>query len=585
MQVLQGIAVSPGVAIGEAVIIDQEGFRIPQRFVKRDAVDAELDRLTSAIESVAAGISKNRDTVSNQLGEKYGAIFSAHLQMLRDERLNQEFERLIRERHYTPEYAVSRTLRRYAKVFLDLDSTYHQERAHDIFDIEKSLLRDLLGRRREELSHICSPVIVLAHNLTPSETANLNRQFVLGFVTEIGGALGHTAIVAKGMEIPAVVGIGEFLTDVSGGEFVIVDGDHGRVILQPDEETVARYRHELEEHKTHIASLESLKDLPAETLDGERIKITANIEFPQEVKQCNDRGGDGVGLYRTEFLYLGSEEEPTEEDHFQAYAEVVQAMDGRSTVIRTLDLGADKMGHATPSKEEHNPFLGLRSIRLSLKNVTLFRTQLRAVLRASALGTVRLMFPLISTLDELRKAKMVLKDAMEDLDEQGVAYDKNISVGMMVEVPSAVVMIDQFVREVDFISIGTNDLAQYALAVDRSNKEVSHLYQAVDPAVLRLINTSIQAAKDAGIPASVCGQMSSTPAYAIVLLGLGIRHVSVTPSALPEIKKLCRNVTIEQCEQVAQRALTMDNALEIDTFLQEELRRAIPVIVPHLPRT
>ena len=579
MQVLQGIAVSPGVTIGEALIIDQEGFRIPRRFVLRDAVDEEIDRLRSAIETVAERIDRNRASITAQLGEKYGAIFSAHLQMLRDDRLNQEFEHLIRAEHYTPEYAVSRTLRRYAKVFQDLDDTYHKERAHDIFDIEKNLLHHLLGRRREELSNLTSPVVVLAHNLTPSETANLNRDFVLAFATEIGGAGGHTAIVAEGLEIPAVVGIGEFLTDVSGGDLVVIDGDKGKVILQPDEETIARYRHEEEEHRSIAAKLEGLRGFPAETADGIRIQLTANIEFPSEVKVCVNRGADGIGLYRTEFLYLGAESEPSEEEHHKAYSEVVQAMGGKPVVIRTLDLGADKMGHLPLGEEEQNPVLGLRSIRLSLRNQSLFRIQLRAILRASSLGDVRLMFPLITTIKELRQAKTILNDIMEDLEDEGVPFNRDIQVGIMIEVPSAVIMIDRFLKEVDFVSVGTNDLAQYTLAVDRGSREVAALYQAVDPAVLRLIYATIQATQASAIPANVCGQMSSNPAYAMLLIGMGVRGMSVPPIAIPEIKKICRSVTVLHCQTIMERVMDMENAQEIDVFLQDELRKTVPELV------
>lgn len=578
MRTLQGIAASPGIAIGEALIVDNEGFRIPRRFVMRDAVEDELERLDHAVDAVAAEIEKNRQAVSSRLGDHYGAIFSAHLQMLRDPSLQNEIVELIRTKHYSPEYAVSRTLRQFAKVFEELDSSYFAERAHDIFDIERSLLAKLLGERREELTHVTSPVVVLAHNLTPSETASLDTQFVLGFITEIGGAGGHTAIVAKGLEIPAVVGMGQFLTDVSGGDWVIVDGDHGRVILQPDEETLAFYKHEVEEHRSLATRLEELRDLPAETTDGERIEIYANIEFPREAEVCLNRGADGIGLYRTEFLYLGASQEPTEDDHYDAYAEVIRKMAGLPVVIRTLDLGADKLGQLP--QDEQNPFLGLRSIRLSLKNLPDFRTQLRAIARASLLGKVRIMFPLISTLTDLRQAKMVLADTLEDLEDAGIEFDRSIDVGMMVEVPAAVTMLDKFLQEVDFISIGTNDLVQYALAVDRTNTSVSDRYQASDPAVLRLLDQSLKAAREADIPASVCGQMSGEPTYTMLLLGLGLRSVSVPPSAVPEIKKICRGVSIAQCEEVAQRAMAMDSAREIDTYLREELRKVAPELLP-----
>jgi phosphotransferase system enzyme I (PtsI) len=576
MQKLQGIGVSPGVAIGEALVMDTEGFRIPRRFVARDAVDEELERLNRAVTAACEEITRHRDAVSKELGEKYSAIFEAHLQMLQDSRLQSELEEMIRLRHYSPEYAVSRVLRRYAGIVQNLESRYLAERANDIFDIEKRLLRHLLGRRREGIAHLTSPVLVLAHNLTPSEAANLDSRFVRGFVTEVGGPGSHTAIVAEALGIPAVVGTGPFLTEVSGGDQVIIDGDEGLVILQPDEETLARYWHEAEEAHTLAVKLESLRDLPTETADGVRVELFGNIEFPYEVDHCVDRRADGVGLYRTEFLYLGADSEPSEDEHFQAYSRVVRAMGDLPVTIRTFDMGADKVRHLPAPEDERNPFLGLRSIRLALRNLTMFRTQLRAILRASALGNVRVMFPLITTLMELRQAKMVLADMMEDLDENGIPFNRDLPVGMMVEVPSAVIMIDHFVEEVDFLSIGTNDLVQYTLAVDRSNKDVVSLYNPADPAVLRLIKMAVDAARSRALPINCCGQMSGMPAYTMLLLGLGLRQLSVSPAAAPEIKKIIRSVRTEQCEAVARRVLSMENARDIKSCLKEELKRAVP---------
>src|SRR5208337_4253809 len=576
MQKLQGIAVSPGIAIGEALVMDNEGFRIPRRFVARDAVDDELERLEKAVAAASAEISGHRDAIAQELGEKYAAIFDAHLQMLQDSVLRNELEDMIRHRHYSPEYAVSRSLRRYAQVFQRLESAHLAERAADIFDIEKRLLRHLLGHRREGIAHLTSPVLVLAHNLTPSETANLDREFIRGFVTEIGGPGSHTAIVAEVLEIPAIVGTGPFLADVSGGEMVIIDGDKGLVILQPDEETLAHYRHEVEENRSAAVRLEALRDLPATTADGVHVNLYGNIEFPYEVTHCVDRGAEGIGLYRTEFLYLGSELEPTEEVHYRAYSQVMQAMGGKPVTIRTFDLGADKVPHLPPPEDERNPCLGLRSIRLALRHLTMFRTQLRAILRASVLGNLRVMFPLISTMLELRQAKMVLADVMEDLDEHGIAFNHDMPVGMMVEVPAAVMMIDRFVEEVDFLSIGTNDLTQYTLAVDRSNKDVVGLYNPADPAVLRLIAMAIDAAGKKPIPITMCGQMSGNPAYTMLLLGLGLRHFSGSPAGLPEIKNICRRVTTADCKEVASRVATMENARDITNYLREELKRRVP---------
>jgi phosphotransferase system enzyme I (PtsI) len=575
MERLQGIAVSPGVAIGEVLVMDTEGFRIPRRFLPRDAVEDELERLNQAIADATGEIERHRDKVEKQLGKEYAAIFAAHIQMLNDRGLRSKLDEMIRQRHYSPEYSVSRALRAYAKVFQSLDGVM-PERATDIFDIEKRLLRHLFGKRREELAHIHSEVLVLAHNLTPSETSNLNPKYVKGFVTEIGGPGSHTAIVAEALGIPAVVGIGPFLADVSGGETAIIDGYQGQVILHPDEETLARYRHDVVQYRSHAAKLEKLRDLPAETADGVLIQLLGNIEFPYEVEQCQKRGAMGIGLYRTEFLFMSRDEVPTEEEQTAAYSDVAKAMRGLPVVMRTIDLGADKLPSVPYPEDEANPFLGLRSIRLALRNPDLFRTQLRAILRASVSGNISLMFPLVSTMMELKHAKSVLREAMEDLDEEEVEFDRGIKVGMMVEVPSAVMMLDRFAEEVDFFSIGTNDLIQYALAVDRSNKDVASLYTASDPSILRLIDMSVRKARAGDVPISTCGQMCGNPMYTMLLLGMGLRSLSVTPAAIPEIKQVCRRVDIPCCERVAKRALELESARDVRAYLREELTKALP---------
>ncbi|MCG8651417.1 MAG: phosphoenolpyruvate--protein phosphotransferase, partial [Pirellulales bacterium] len=397
--------------------------------------------------------------------------------------------------------------------------------------------------------------------------------------TETGVPGGHTAIVAKGLELPAVVGIGAFLDSIGGSARVIVDGDRGKIIIDPDDATLASYQKRLEQRRSLTARLAELRDLPAETSDGVRIQLCANIEFPHETTSCLERGADGIGLYRTEFLYLSSVEEPSEEDHYQAYSQVLQEMNGRPVVIRTLDLGADKMGHRPLAENEHNPFLGLRSIRLSLRNLDLFRPQLRAVLRAAIHGDVRIMFPLITTIAELRQARMLLNVVAEDLQEDGVDFRSDIPIGMMVEVPAAVVMLEHFVREVDFLSVGTNDLAQYTLAVDRSNEYVADLYQSSDPAVLRLIQRSVEVADSNNTPISVCGEMSSNPGRALLLLGLGVRTLSVPPSALPRVKKAIRSVSIDQCRQMADRVMKLEAARDVDLYLLDRLGDLVPELI------
>jgi len=576
----RGIAVSPGVVSGPALVLGTEDFRIPQVFVSVDAVDTEVARFRQAVELVCDEIALNEQLATKQLGKQYGAIFAAHLMMARNPKLLSEIETLIRDRCYSPEFASSRVLRQYAREFQNLGDQYLAERAVDLFDLEKRILRHLLGERREELTHLTAPVIVLAHDLTPSETAKLDKKFVLGFATEAGGPTSHTAILAGALELPAIVGIGNFLSEVSGGELVILDGTHGEITIDPDADATSRYKDSAARLRTFSERLQQLRDIVPQTKDGTRIQIFGNIEFPDEIEHCTQRGADGVGLYRTEFLYLENDTEPTEADHYHAYSRVVHAMGDRPVVIRTLDLGADKVPASSPTLARAlNPVLGLRSIRLSLQNLPLFKTQLRAILRAAVNGNVSIMFPLVSTLLELRQAKMILADVVEDLEDHGIAFQRDVPVGMMVEVPAAAVIADEFAREVDFFSIGTNDLIQYTLAADRSDLSVANLYCAGDPSILRLIEIVLQAGEKQGIPVTVCGQMSSDPKYLPLLVGMGLRQLSVTPHAIPNLKEIARHVTLADCEQIAAHARSLDTARDVDSYLRGELLRICPELI------
>ncbi len=582
MRKIQGIAVSPGIAIGAAFIIENERFRIPFRRISRDQFPDELARFEEAQRRVAAEIEQRCDSITAELGPQYGAIFMAHLQMLSDPQLLQGVTQFIEKEQCSIEYAVSRTLRRFAQVFRRSTSRYMAERANDVFDLEKLLLAELLGNRREELSQLSSPIVLLSHGLTPSETANLDREHVLGFVTETGGAGGHVAIVAEALEIPAVVGTGDFLTDVSGGDTVIVDGNSGCIILEPDEATLRKYRVDVAADTEKAVELGRLLEFAAETIDGRPITLLANIEFPYEADHCLERGAQGIGLYRTEFLYLGTTAEPSEEDQFEAYRQVARSMAGFPVVIRTLDLGADKLSRTLDMHEaERNPFLGLRSIRLSLRYPEMFRRQLRAILRASATGKLRMMFPLVSTLGELDEALRTVADVKQELRSADIPFDDKMPIGIMVEVPATVLMLDRFLDKVDFVSIGTNDLVQYTLAVDRSNKEVAALYSNGDPAVLRLIQMALQTAETKGTPVSLCGQMSADPKYVPLLIGLGVQTLSVPPMAIPEIKRVCRSVTYDHCKWVAEQVMQFASAAEVRDFLNHELQRA--ETADHLP--
>ena len=579
METRKGIAVSPGVAIAPAIVLDSEQFRIPRRSIEPREVEPELARFGGAVERAQEEIRELRERVAADIGEKLGAIFDVQDALLGDPHIIEEIRELVEREHYAPEYAVSQILKGYAKKVLALPNRYMAERVADVWDVEKRLLRNLIGAKRESLHQLTEPVVVIAHDLTPSQTAGLDPSTVLAFATDIGGRTSHTTIVARAMGIPAVVGLQNVTADISGGDTVIVDGNRGLVVIDPDKPTIMRFReaeqrfHRMEEELGH------LRDLPATTTDGHEVFLWGNIEFPYEVQTCVDRGASGIGLYRTEFLYLDRDEEPSEEDHYQAYAEAIEACKGRPITIRTCDLGADKFTHLSGDYDERNPFLGCRSIRFSLQHIAAFKKQLRAILRASALGAVRIMFPLITNLKELRQAKMLLADVREDLEEEGIHASTDIKVGIMIEVPSAAIMARQFAKECDFFSIGTNDLTQYVLAVDRSNERVAGMYTPGHPAVLRLIRTVTDTAREAEIEVAVCGEMAGEPRYVPVLLGLGVQVFSVSSATLLEIKKVIRSITMDQAKEVCEKVFRFDSDREVDAYLAEFTRRLLPELV------
>jgi len=579
MEIRKGIAVSPGVAIAPAIVLDSEQFRIPRRSIEPPEVETELGRFRTAVEHAQGEVRALRARVTSDVGEKLGAIFDVQDALLTDSHLIDEVAELIQRDRYSAEYAVSQILKSYARKFLALPNRYMADRVADVYDVEKRLLRSLIGARRESLGQLSEPVIIIAHDLTPSQTASLDRSKVLAFATDIGGRTSHTTIVARAMGIPAVVGLKTITAELSGGDVVIVDGNRGLVVINPDEATIARFREAEQRFRRMEKDLGDLRDLPAVTPDGHQVLLWGNIEFPHEVEVCIERGASGIGLYRTEFLYLDREDDPSEEDHFQAYAEAIDAAKGRPVTIRTCDLGADKFTHLSGEYDERNPFLGCRSIRFSLQHIGLFKTQLRAMLRASALGPTRIMFPLITNLKELRQAKMLMADVREDLEDEGVLFDPDVKVGIMVEVPSAALMARHFAHECDFFSIGTNDLTQYTLAVDRSNERVASLYTPGHPAVLRLIRTVVEAGREAGIEVAVCGEMAGEPIYVPVLLGLGIQVFSVSSATLLEIKKVIRTIPIAQAREVCEKVFQFDSDREVDAYLTEIGRRLLPEMI------
>ena len=581
MEIKRGIPVSPGVAIGSALVVETEGIRIPRRFIDKLQCEEEIERLHEGLKAAVADAHANKEAINEKLGKQYGAIFAAHAMLIEDPELVKEIEQLIMRKNHSAEYAVSQTMRRHSKMLAALNQPMFSTRSADLIDIEKSILSHLVGHQGDPLQDLQEPVVILAHDLTPSETANLNPKFVYAFATEAGGKASHTAIMAGVLEIPAVVGLGRLLSDVSGGDEVIVDGNRGVVILNPDEETRERYLVLQRQFGFFAKRLDELRDLPAETTDGTRAVLLGNIEFPTESAHCTDRGADGVGLYRTEFLYLNKTEDPNESEQYEAYMAVLRAIGPtKPVVIRTLDLGADKLFHRTELHlDEKNPCLGVRSVRLCLRNLPLFKTQLRAILRASPHGNVRIMFPMVSTLLELRQCKMILADVKEELEEERIDFNRKLPIGTMIEVPSAALMAEELAKEVNFFSIGTNDLIQYTLAADRTNENVASLYNAGDPAVLKLIDQVIRAAGKNNIEVCVCGEMSGDPIYTILLLGLGLRQLSMTPQNIPEIKKIIRSINIEEAKVTAQEAMRFETARDVNNYLRDQTRRILPEVV------
>jgi phosphotransferase system enzyme I (PtsI) len=578
MLIKKGIPVSHGVAIGQAVVLDAEDQPIPRRIVHPSLVPAQHARLAKALDQSRTEIERQKQQVEGNpsLGPKMAQIFDYHLGMINDKSLTDQFRRMIDQEHVTAEHAVYSVMRRQAQALREMDIPYFRDRDRDIWDLERRVLGHLIGATRNELKQLKHDTIIIARDLTPSQTASFDKTKIKGIATDLGGSTSHTAILAKALNIPSVVGLGSLASLVSSGETVIVDGNRGQVIVGPDAAQTFNYKEELSRIEAFETKLGELAELPAQTLDGTLISLWGNIEFPGEIHAFAN-SITGVGLYRTEFLYLAGPTEPTEEEHYNAYVEAITALKGKPLTIRTLDLGADKLAtEGITHNAERNPFLGVRSIRLCLQNPPLFMTQLRAILRASAHGPVRIMFPLVSNIMELRQAKMILGDVREDLERDGVAMGQDIPVGIMVEVPSAAIEANKFAKEADFFSIGTNDLIQYTVAVDRGNERIASLYSAANPAVLTLIRDVVRAANRAKIDVSICGEMAGDLEYVMLLIGLGLRSLSISPPAIPEVKKLIRSVSMTMCKRVARKAMSLDTDREILNYLRDEVVKVLP---------
>ena len=576
METIQGIPVSSGIAIGRAFVLDAVERYVPERKIQPDDVESEIERLWLAIGAALEELKALRAKTEEELGADPAKILDFHIGILQDPTLMNPVQQRIREGLINAERAVAERFEQLAQQFRGMGSSVFRQKANDIIDLDRRVLGRLLGQTDDRLAEIDGAVVLVAHELTPSQAASIDRSKILAIATDAGGRTSHTSIIARALQIPSVVGCHALTSTTQDGDKVIVDGEQGVVLVRPEEPVVHAYGQRQVDQQAKQLQLKEFSALDPITKDGTRIKLLGNIEFPEEATTTIENGGDGVGLYRTEFLWLTRNHAPSEEEQFEAYRKAIELLNGQPLTIRTLDLGADKYTQQQAEEPERNPFLGLRSIRYCLQNLPMFKTQLRAIVRASAFGPMKIMFPLVSTVMELRQTKMLLRDVCEELEEEGIPFDRNLETGMMVEVPSAALMAKVFASEVSFFSIGTNDLIQYTLAVDRGNERVANLYTGAHPAVLQLIKSVVRAARRRSVEVSICGEIAAEPIYTMLLIGLGIRTLSLVPSQIPHIKRVIRSVDIERCERVARKIGTFDSERQVLNCLRDELRKVNP---------
>jgi phosphotransferase system enzyme I (PtsI) len=574
---LGGIAASPGIAMGNVVVLAQQELIVPRRRLTSEEIEGELKRLMEAIDRSKTQLSGIRDHVAGDMGESYARIFDAHVMILEDKRSIEEVIGKV-EAGDNAEFAFNSVFLRHEKELWEKGDVYIKDRAGDVRDVRRRVLSNLSGARRGagDLANLNSDVIVVAHDLSPADTAQMRKERVMAFGTDIGGRTSHTAIMARSLEIPAVVGLKNATSHVEDGDFVIVDGNRGKVVLSPSRETIEKYSLEIERYSSFTKGLLRFKDLPAVTVDHHPVTLSANIESHEEVDSVLEHGAQGIGLYRTEFIYIGREGLPAEDEQHRIYEAVAAAVSPDPVIIRTMDLGGDKFLSAFESPKEMNPYLGWRGIRFCLARKDIFKAQLRAILRASVRGNVKIMYPMISNLGELVEANAVLDEVKTELETEGRAFDANCEVGIMVETPAAVMIARELAEHVDFFSIGSNDLIQYALAADRGNEKVAYLYEPLHPAVLRFIQEVIRVAKESGIWVGLCGEMSSDLICAFILLGMGVDELSASPYVVPEIKEMVRSVCFSEAREVAEQALTIGDPSEVRRLALERIGRELP---------
>lgn len=573
----KGIGVSPGIAIGRAVIVEKRVASVYRVPIREEDVAGEVTRFMESLETTREELLELKQKVSRSMGDEFASIFEAHAMIVSDPSFADKVIQKIESEEVNAEWALSEVQDEYEARFQSFDDEYLRERMADVKDVAERVLTHLSGIAHHDLSEITHDVVILADDLTPSDAIHFNRRPIVGFATESGGRTSHTSIIAKSLFIPAVIGVPRLTKIIDNDELLIIDGYEGTIIVNPTQAMIAEYRTRVSRHEEDEKRLLQNRTLAAVTKDNRQISLQANIELIEELDDAIKFGAEGIGLYRSEFLYISkSPGLPTEEEHFTVYRKLAEALQPNWCIIRTFDLGGKKLAREVMGSKEDNPVLGLRALRLCMKHRDMFRTQLRALLRASAFGRLKIMFPLVSGVQELRQVKTLIRELRSELDAEGIAYNPDLQIGIMIEVPSAALIADLLATEADFFAIGTNDLIQYSLAIDRSNENVSYLYEPLHPALLRLIKGVIDAGKRAGIPVSMCGEMAADPIYAIVLLGLGLEIFSMNPSSIPVIKNVVRSVRYRDCRRIAEVALQKKTAQEIEEFVIESVALRFP---------
>jgi len=571
----KGTIASPGIKIGKAHVFKGNNIIIPKYTISDDEIDSELARLEDAMQKTREQIKNIQEQIAGSLSDEMSDIFTSHLMVLDDPFVEAKARKTIIESRKNVEWVINDISLELINSLTSIEDEYLRERIIDITDISKRLISNLQKKSSESLSDIQEEIILFATDLTPSETALMNKERVLAFVTDKGGRTSHTAIMARALEIPAIVGTLNSTSLVKDGDTVIVDAIHGQVIIDPTEKEITEFRKYERDFLDLEIELAKLTNLPAQTIDDENIFIYGNIEIPEEMTIIKNHGAQGIGLFRSEFLFL-DKYLPDEERQFQEYRKVVEFFNPFPVTIRTLDVGGDKVYGFTKHYKERNPFLGCRAIRFSLENEELFRIQIKAILRASHYGKVNLMFPMITTLEEFLRAKSITEDIMNVMSKLGIPYDENIKIGVMIEVPSALINADLIGKHADFFSIGTNDLVQYILAVDRMSEKIAYLYNPLNMAVLRMLKQIVDVSRDLSVPLSICGEMAGEPLYTAVLLGLGFRHFSMSPSYMYQVKSIIRSVSITECAELVNSLLQLESTEDIENMVLSRFRERFP---------